>query len=74
MSSPSKWRKEKLTQDLGWKFGELNVKKYVKYLAQSMAYSKRSINGSFYYTSEPTDLKDMASKELSKERSMHGEP
>lgn len=50
------------------------MKKYIKYLAQWMAYSNKSINGRFYYTSEPTDLKDMASKELSKERSMHGEP
>lgn len=39
------------------------MKKYVKYLAQLMAYSKRSINDRFYYTSEPTDLKDRASEE-----------
>lgn len=50
------------------------MKKYVKYLAQLMAYSKRSVNDRFYYTSEPTDLKDRASKALLKERSLHGEP
>ena len=43
---------------------------YVKW----WAYSKKSTNGSFYYSLEHADLKDKVDKELSKERGMHGEP
>lgn len=50
----------------------INVIMYVKYLAQWLAYTKQSINVSFYYSKGHTDFKDKAHKELSEERGIHG--